>query len=316
VEKNVEYHFISVNYAGTFIDSSVTAALNCLPLSDSSVQFGTFNIPDSSISIKYIVKTTSEINQQNDSVIRIQNFQNYYAYDDGTAEKGYGLLGVGSKLAYRFQLNQPDTLRAVQIHFAHIDADVRKKLFSVMVWKTLTPESIIYEQDFQKPTYVDSLNGFYTYVLDTPKAISDIFYIGWLQTYPDLLNVGLDRNTDSHQNLFYNLSGEWTGSSVNGSVMIRPVIGNKLPVLASASLISPVTTFSLYPNPVENMLMMRFDREVKGSYKILDCMGRTLLQSNELAEKMDVSSLSDGMYFLQIREKQSGRISVQKFIKL
>lgn len=113
------------------------------------------------------------------------------------------MYGGGSKLAYKFYVNVPDTLRAIQIHFAHITTDVSDKFLSIMLWKSVLPiEQLQYEQDFLQPTYIDSINGFATYILDTPQAISDTFLVGWLQTYPDYLNVGLDKNTDSHQYVF------------------------------------------------------------------------------------------------------------------
>jgi hypothetical protein len=45
----------------------------------------------------------------NDTLWATQFFGNYFAYDDGTAEAGYGLTPEGSQLAYRFTLKEPDT---------------------------------------------------------------------------------------------------------------------------------------------------------------------------------------------------------------
>ena len=47
-------------------------------------------------------------------------FQNYYSYDDGSAEAAYGLVGSGAELAYRFTILEgigTDTLKSVKIHF-------------------------------------------------------------------------------------------------------------------------------------------------------------------------------------------------------
>ena len=53
----------------------------------------------------------------NDSIGYDQVFDNFYAYDDGTAEKAYALDAIGGELAVRFPLAIADTLDGVLIHF-------------------------------------------------------------------------------------------------------------------------------------------------------------------------------------------------------
>ncbi len=67
------------------------------------------------------------------------NFRNYYAYDDGSPEYGFGISGestAGALLACRFRVYQPDTLRALQMLFNktrnHANADLG---FQLCVWK-------------------------------------------------------------------------------------------------------------------------------------------------------------------------------------
>ena len=48
--------------------------------------------------------TTPERLKENDTIIHHQIFENYYAYDDGSAEAAYGLVGQGAELAFRFVL--------------------------------------------------------------------------------------------------------------------------------------------------------------------------------------------------------------------
>ena len=43
-----------------------------------------------SYNIECILNTTPDFNRWNDTLRFTQNFDNYYAYDDGTAEGGYG----------------------------------------------------------------------------------------------------------------------------------------------------------------------------------------------------------------------------------
>ncbi len=72
-----------------------------------------FNYPfdetnyDSAIfSIRSFLVTDEDDYKWNDTITRYQVFNNYYAYDDGTAEAGYGLSGegtAGAAVAYRFE---------------------------------------------------------------------------------------------------------------------------------------------------------------------------------------------------------------------
>ena len=53
-------------------------------------------------------------------MVYYQTFKNYFAFDDGTAEAGYGINGLGSRnamFAYRFRSFIEDTLRAINICF-------------------------------------------------------------------------------------------------------------------------------------------------------------------------------------------------------
>ncbi|MCW3077631.1 MAG: hypothetical protein JWO32_2240, partial [Bacteroidetes bacterium] len=55
----------------------------------------------------------SDFIQENDTVIQHQKFGNYYAFDDGSAEGGYYVMGSGGRMAVKIGVNVPDTLRAL-----------------------------------------------------------------------------------------------------------------------------------------------------------------------------------------------------------
>ncbi|MCP4312419.1 MAG: T9SS type A sorting domain-containing protein [Bacteroidetes bacterium] len=57
-------------------------------------------------------------------------------------------------------------------------------------------------------------------------------------------------------------------------------------------------TFSIYPNPVSDMLFIRADNLAR--IKITDLSGRVLIQKEMKGNRVDVSALQDGIYFLQI----------------
>ncbi|TSA50169.1 MAG: T9SS C-terminal target domain-containing protein [Sphingobacteriales bacterium] len=270
--------------------------------------------------IKCLIKSDStDKNLRNDTAYRVQPFYNFYAHDDGSAEKAYALYGAGSKLAYNFYSNIPDTLRAVQIHFALITTDFSNKFLSIMLWKSVLPtEQLQYEQDFLQPTYIDSINGFATYILDTPQAIVDTFLVGWLQTYPEYLNVGLDKNTDSHQYVFYQTSVNPTfvQSTAIGSIMIRPLVGTKLPYTSAQNILINTISVNCFPNPVDDVLHVNVKGINHAELFITDLTGRTIQISEGTDENIFVGNLSPGMYLLTVKDKLSKQSFTTRFIKL
>ena len=60
---------------------------------------------------------------------------NYYAYDDGIPELGYGVSNAGGMFAVRFDISDYDTIQGVQLLFNHTLNDANDKYFDIMVWK-------------------------------------------------------------------------------------------------------------------------------------------------------------------------------------
>ena len=60
--------------------------------------------------IKHALRTSPDVIRTNDTITFLQHISNYMAYDDGTAENGYGLLIPNGQAAYRFKLINPDVI--------------------------------------------------------------------------------------------------------------------------------------------------------------------------------------------------------------
>ncbi|HTF03474.1 MAG TPA: hypothetical protein VK826_05585, partial [Bacteroidia bacterium] len=68
-----------------------------------SYQYTPFSAPDTGYYyVNHMLKKGTAANSPVDTVTYYQRMYNAYAYDDGTAEVGYGLFGAGALLAYRF----------------------------------------------------------------------------------------------------------------------------------------------------------------------------------------------------------------------
>jgi hypothetical protein len=289
----------------------------------------TSNSPDTaSFTIKAKITTDDFDPTANNETNYLQKFYNYYAYDDGSAEMGYGLIGEGSrfaKLAYQFNARKKDTLRAVQMYFNRTLNDVSEKYFYLTVWDdngSGQPGEVIYTKEGALPEYTDELNKFYSYAIDTTLIINGNFYVGWIQTTEDMLNIGFDVNTSINNKIFYNISGNWTNSKYNGSLMIRPVFGKAL-ITSNQKLTNPVSKIpeiNLYPNPVKNTLNVRLGNNRINKLLVLSIInskGQIIYHTQFLNRtSVDFSTFDKGIYFLRFTDKNNSFSETRKIIKM
>jgi hypothetical protein len=254
--------------------------------------------------IKHVVKSIDG-SSLGDSMQAFQRFYNYYAYDDGTPDAGYGLSPAGSQLAYRFRLSKsPDTLRAIQMYFNRTLSGNNVQYFYLTVWNDNNnkPGDIIAEQ-MVLPMFTDSLNKFVTYHFSPPVRISGVFYLGWQQSTDDNLNIGFDRYNDSRVNILYNVTGEWTTSSYNGSLMIRPIVGKPIPLGINENTAAG-NRLRVYPNPVScgsvTITLPDNSTELKDCIlRIFDLAGREVFHE-QYSGAVNISSLAPGIYILTV----------------
>lgn len=165
-----------------------------------------------------------------DTIVYEQKMTDFYAYDDGVPELGYGLTPSGAQLAVRFALTTADTLRAVRLYFNNVVANANQQYYYLTVWddNNGTPGRILNSETLLRPTFADSMFRYTQVTLETSVPVRNAFYVGWVQTTDDNLNIGFDRSRDNQNNNFYNTDGTWQRSQFPGAIMIRPVIGKRL----------------------------------------------------------------------------------------
>ncbi len=289
--------------------------LDYQPISDPVIDFSfpSFSGLDSiGFTMKHMISSNGWTDKiiSNDTITFHQNFYNYFAYDDGTAENGYGLTGENSKLAYKFTLNKPDTLGGVQFYFNQTYTSPYSKYFYIVVWSSLNPETIIYKSAHKRPEFMDSINAYYTYLIDdTTLLVNGTIYVGWQQQTDNNLNVGFDRNTDSRSNISYNVDGTWTNSSFSGSLMIRPLVGTAWQEAFSGIKEHNLenNSFVVFPNPLNgNIINLQIAsdegimlKKEKILVEIFNNMGQMVLQ-RPYSESIDVSALQGGVYIIRL----------------
>lgn len=323
--RNVGYKFTTVNRNdnSTVIDVGIQNISPFPENSDFTFNFTSFPIPQTNtdsltLETTYRLQNSPDFWSNNDTVRRVQRFWNHLAYDDGTAETGYGLNIIGGSVAYKFYLARPDTLRGVWMQFTQAAENAALELFNLKVWAFIGEgsftgnESLLTQQPLLRPRYADSVGQFVYYALDTPVVVRDSFYVGWQQLTQRLLNIGLDRNNQVPRVKWFNTQGQWNPSLINGSWMIRPVLGDSLRFPTSVhDLKAPVV--NVFPNPVEDLLRVQSDIEWH-TYQLYDLQGRMLAKGSGLNEGISTGWLQTGMYLLRLSDSH-GRTHTSRFIR-
>jgi len=310
IPRNVTRNFEIWDVYNNKLSKSFTAgATNIAPLTSvdyDASHFYTFrdNTDSALFRIKSWLITDDFDPKQNDTVVYYQHFGNYFAFDDGSAEGGYGVNGLGSRnamVAFRFRSFIEDTLRAITICFndSYMNSNIRS--FDLMVWDNANglPGNVLYalEEVLVKPG--DGVNGFHTYTLPSQVAVNGIFYIGWRQRSETFLNAGIDLNTPHGGKQYYWINGNWNLSQVSGTLMIRPVLG---PFLNTAINDRHFRggTLHFWPNPAGDHIFIDAgdlqDAESM-SITIFDLHGRKMI-SVPYREQIDISSLREGLYII------------------
>lgn len=283
--------------------------------------FGSSN-PDSALfKITCSLKTDEFDPKVNDTLVYYQVFSNYFAYDDGSSEGGYGINGLGSRnamFACRFKSFIPDSLRAVRICFNDSYLDANQRMFDLMIWSDNngTPGNLLYSIEEEMVEAGSRINGFYTYRLPVALPVNGNFYVGWKQRSETFLNAGYDINTSPKDRQFYWLNGSWNPSQVNGAVMIRPVLGSKLLTGIEKDQEILSGKVKIWPNPAKDQIRMNINERPYSSsafISVIDMSGHEVMKV-PFTETLDISRLSNGVYIV-VTVVDGRRIGYNRLIK-
>ena len=242
--------------------------------------------------------------RRNDTTRATYILDDYYAYDDGTAEYGARINGIGTQLAYEFNLKTTaaDTLIAFDYYFPPFgDESSQSVQFHVLGALTGQETDYLYRRNTQIKRSTNS--KFVRETLASPVTVQGKFYIGWRLLSNALILVGLDRSFDSGSKLFYNSSGDWVqNTDLKGSLMIRPVFirkGQAPPPVAVADEVSA----ALYPNPNNGTFYLPVKAE---QIVVIDVTGRPVatIIEDELDRKKISTTAPVGVYLVRYFDGQ------------
>ncbi len=292
-----------------------------------------FNPPQNKFSSYTITHIVSEgVGQDfvatNDTIRCMQKFENYFSYDDGTAESGIGIEPSKSSLfAIGYPLLVTDTLYAVDIYFNSSWQESNLNPFylyiydateNITIYKdeygkeisdtTIIPNQMLYESTRLAPQY-DSLNKFNRYYLDEPLVLPPgMFFVALKSASSTYLNIGFDQNNDASPFTFEKQGKDWINVFLKGATMIRPYFGYASVGLESVE--EKLGDINIYPNPAKDEIILTLENCATNKdldVIIFDILGNIVYFSDysdyhkdTSLKKINVKHLQNGMYILKV----------------
>ena len=284
------------------IGSPIPLAAETLVQNDTSILKNLFSIAydrdTTSFVIKHYLSDSTCTPPMIDSMVYHQGFYNYFAYDDGIPEMGYGVKPSSGAFAVQFDMAELDTLSGVQILFNHTLNDANNNYFDIVVWKDNNgkPGDEVYRLSNKRPEWSDQLYQFVYYKFDRMVRLNGTFYIGIVQKTDNYINIGFDASNDNSCYNFFNVNGRWQQSTMKGTIMLRPVVGKGYYIGLEEQPSSDQVT--LYPNPVKTTLHIE-GIDNGAQVTVYDLTGR-IVMSESFSNELFLGHLNPGLYLLNI----------------
>lgn len=248
----------------------------------------------------------------NDTVKVVTVLDDYLAYDDGEPDFAAGINQRGGQLAYQFYVEERALLTHIDINFPFVQQ--AGEPIEIYVWGDLNNqlESVLYQSSYSvlRPSRIGELRS---YQLETPIFVQDTIYIGFEQGTNEFLAVGLDKNIDTGDKMYYNVSGQWQQNQfVNGSFLMRPRFDKAVAANFEDAEAGEARDIKLYPNPTEGTVFV--EGEVDQLF-VFDNWGKEA--TYELSRvtngySIDLSFNKKGIYLLRLT--QGGKVRFKRVI--
>ena len=273
---------------------------------------------------KFDVLTTDDQNpsiptvnlRRNDTISAITVLDNYFAYDDGTAENATQ-MGKLERWAIRFVANKADLISGIMAYVMPFNADQTGQRFTIRVYANDRgkPGTEIYYKTFPIQ-YAAARNGFVAFQFDRGVAIKDTFFIGYQQISDDditKLRLGFDKNSPFGSQIFYKSgpSTDWVQNlatptlSLAGAFMIRPVMGGVTGnIVTAVPADEKLPLLQVFPNPTTGRI--RWDNSRLKRLELIDLTGKLLQTIIPLPtqQSAELDKLPTGLYLLRLSDGQ------------
>lgn len=110
----------------------------------------------------------------------------------------------------------------------------------------------------------------------------------------------------------------------DAGMMGQFVVTNTSGINNTGQQISEGITFSLYPNPANEKVFVKFDntndKDIPDVYylTVFDVLGRTVMMLPKplISAGLNISSLAKGIYYIQLTDNKTKAVTTQKFLKV
>ena len=245
----------------------------------------------------------------NDTVININKINNYLSYDDEKAEFAAGINQEDGEVVVMFILNQKDTITHIDLYFPKIYPISDDKKLELVLYKKLNDNRV--NLITNNLINVSSNNNYNSFKLISPLIVNDTIYIGYKQFDDEFIPIGLDKNNNNSDKIFFNINGSWEQNNlINGSLMIRPKFSKvENFVTKTENLINE--NLKIYPNPSYDKLNLNYYVDY---FYIYDQNGKELIFKNQKTNEINLKGLDAGVYIIIL--KYRNRIFKKRVIKL
>ena len=169
---------------------------------------------------------------------------------------------------------------------------------STCVWPyVLEPQTTL--DFFSPPAMASTCEGWYKYSISFSKAnfiFNNCIYIPGAPVHPDYQEVSII----TEDTIFYDYSA-------------GPISNPPACLLAVNDLSKKVAVVKIFPNPVQDFVTIESDKNFT-AYEIIDESGKLILNNDFKSNKIDISNLKTGVYFIKLKSL-SNETNVVKFIK-
>lgn len=238
----------------------------------------------------------------NDTVRIVTTIDDYFSYDDGEPDFAAGINQSGGKLAYRYVLEERALLTHIDINFPFVTQ--AGEPIELMVWRDIKAnereDSVLFQDPFSvlRPAFIGEMRA---YELDTPIFVQDTIYIGFAQATNEFLAVGLDKNNDSGEHMFFNVDGTWRANEfVQGSFLMRPRFDKEVAASFEESVGGGEARIDIFPNPSNGIVNIPGSAD---NVNVFDSYGKQVLFRLEEQDDrllVDLSLNKKGIYLLRI----------------
>ncbi|SFQ53999.1 T9SS type A sorting domain-containing protein [Hymenobacter arizonensis] len=252
----------------------------------------------------------------NDTIFRDVELNNYYAYDDGTAENITQLVpystGQASAFAYRIDLNQPDFVRALRMYPVFTASDAGSRSVTITVWGNnggLPAATPLATRTATIPNPLPAGSPYFEITFDQAVPVTGTFFVGYSQPSQGRdLHYGLDLNNTFPEGYLVRRDNTGNWSTVNffpadpirrGALMMRPVMSNT--VVTSNAASRKAEAYSLYPNPTRGTVNIAGPAFARAT--VLDAVGRRVWEQPAAQAgraTLALSALPAGVYTVQL----------------